>query len=304
MNSNEPWPGLGTPAGPSFESGTVATQPVAQPVPILPPAAPAPAPAPPPTAPVRRPREPRRGPRLLTTLAVAALVGGLTGWGAATWTPDEDTTAAVETPRANRNAAPTGTAESAAATVLPSVVQVRTPYGTGSGFVLDDRGHAVTNHHVVVGTTGEVDLLLANGRTIEAEVVGSDASNDVAVLRAEPGALAPARIGRSSSLRIGQPVIAIGSPLGLSGTVTAGIVSATDRDARIGGGSGRVVQTDASINPGNSGGPLVDLDGRVVGVNTAIATVPGADGDSAGNIGIGFAIPIDRAVRVAERLIS
>ena len=126
--------------------------------------------------------------------------------------------------------------------------------------------------------------------------------DDIAVLRADPEALEPARIGQSSALRIGQPVIAVGSPLGLDGTVTAGIVSTVERSARLGGGaSQRVIQTDASINPGNSGGPLVNLDGQVVGVNTAIATISGR---ASGSIGIGFAVPIDRAVDVAEDIID
>lgn len=296
-----PWPGLGVPAGPSFEAPgtTPPPPPPPPPAPPSPPAAPAPAdgPAPGQVVIVPPPRRPRRAVRLVASLAAAAVVGGGAGWAVAQQDPSDGGGPAVI-----GGAAPRGSAESAAAAVLPSVVQVRADRGTGSGFVLDGRGHVLTNHHVVEGSE-DVELLLANGRTVEAELVGSDEGDDVAVLRADPAALAPARLGRSSTLRIGQPVIAIGSPLGLSGTVTAGIVSATDRDARIGGDPGRVVQTDASINPGNSGGPLVDLSGRVVGVNTAIATISGGEGRS-GNIGIGFAIPIDRALRVAERLIA
>jgi putative serine protease PepD len=158
----------------------------------------------------------------------------------------------------------------------------------------------VTNHHVIEGAS-EVQLQLASGRIVDATVVGSDPDSDIAVLRTEPAVLAAPRIGRSVDVRIGQQVLAVGSPLGLTGTVTAGIISATDRRAAIGTTLGQpVIQTDASINPGNSGGPLVDLDGRVVGVNTAIATLTGG---STGNIGIGFAVPIDRAVDVAERII-
>jgi putative serine protease PepD len=301
MTNPAPWPGLGVPAGPSFEPGV--SPPPPTPIrstipPLLPPLLPPPA-TPESLASVNPPSKPlwrRRAPRLVASLAAAALVGGATGYAASGWAPGPEPAepAAIQRPTS-------GTEESAATAVLPSVVQVRADEGTGSGFVFDRRGHVLTNHHVVTGDT-EVLLQLASGRVIEATVVGSDEANDVAVLRADPRLLTPAQLGSSTSLRIGQPVIAIGSPLGLSGTVTAGIVSATERDARIGGGRGQVVQTDASINPGNSGGPLVDLDGRVVGVNTAIATL--SDSSRSGNIGIGFAIPIDRAVRVAERIVG
>jgi putative serine protease PepD len=179
------------------------------------------------------------------------------------------------------------------------VVQVRAGRATGSGFVIDGAGHVVTNQHVVEGTS-QVSLLLADGSRVGARVIGGDEDQDIAVLRVDGEAPAAARLGTSSSLQIGQPVIAVGSPLGLSGTVTAGIISAVDRTSRIGGAARPMVQTDASINPGNSGGPLVDLEGRVVGVNTAIATTSG----TGGNIGIGFAVPIDRAVQVARGIIA
>ncbi len=131
---------------------------------------------------------------------------------------------------------------------------------------MDDRGHVLTNHHVVAGAD-EVTLVLSTGRRVSAEVVGSSRADDIAVLRATGGQLPAARLGVSEDLRIGQAVIAVGSPLGLNGTVTAGVVSALDRQ--------EMIQTDASINPGNSGGPLVDLAGRVVGINTSIATLGG-----------------------------
>jgi putative serine protease PepD len=188
--------------------------------------------------------------------------------------------------------------EAAARAILPSVVQVRAGRGTGSGFVVDDSGHVVTNQHVVEGAS-QVSLLLADGRRVGARVVG-DEDEDIAVLRVDGDPPSAARLGTSRSLQIGQPVIAVGSPLGLAGTVTAGIISATSRSSRLGGESRPMVQTDASINPGNSGGPLVDLQGRVVGVNTAIATTSARGG----NIGIGFAVPIDRALRVARGIIA
>ena len=157
---------------------------------------------------------------------------------------------------------------------------------------MDDRGHVLTNHHVVAGAD-EVTLVLSTGRRVSAEVVGSSRADDIAVLRASDGKLPAARLGVSDDLRIGQAVIAVGSPLGLNGTVTAGVVSALDRQ--------QMIQTDASINPGNSGGPLVDLAGRVVGINTSIATLGGR---ASGNIGIGFAVPIDRAADVAADILA
>jgi putative serine protease PepD len=186
-----------------------------------------------------------------------------------------------------------GSVEAASATILPSVVQVRAGRGSGSGVIIDDRGHVLTNHHVVAGTD-EVTLVLATGRRVDADVIGSDRRNDIAVLRATSSdRLSAATLGTSGDVRIGQTVIAVGSPLGLNGTVTAGVVSALDRR--------EMIQTDASINPGNSGGPLVDLDGRVIGINTSIATLGGR---TSGNIGIGFAVPIDRAAEVARQILA
>jgi serine protease Do len=177
--------------------------------------------------------------------------------------------------------------------------------GTGSGFIMDATGHIMTNHHVVTGAD-RIMVRLVDGREYDARLVGSDAATDVAILRIDPreGETLPvAALGSADELRIGDWVIALGNPLGLSFTVTAGIVSAKGRQLRRGGQSGdgpppleAYVQTDAAINPGNSGGPLVDLFGRVVGVNTAI---------SAQNfIGHGFAVPIDLAQRVASDLLE
>lgn len=288
------WRGLGEPAGPDFLRRAL-------------PSAVAPAeptdPGPPPDAPSDAER---RGGRFAPLLLVAALAGGLAGAGAAFLIgPDGDQATqqriVAEPPSQRAPASAAGTEEGAAQMILPSVVQVRAGGASGSGFVLDDRGHVMTNHHVVEGES-TVLLRLASGRTVSAIVLGSSAEHDIAILRAETGAVEPARMGRSSALRIGQPVIAVGSPLGLDGTVTAGIVSSVERFARLGGGANQpVIQTDASINPGNSGGPLVNLDGQVVGVNTAIASLTG---EASGSIGIGFAVPIDRAVEVAEDIIE
>lgn len=192
-----------------------------------------------------------------------------------------------------------GVTEVAAGRIVPSVVQVIAGRSTGSGFVIDTNGHVITNHHVVEGQDS-LTLRLASGDEVLARVVGSDPNTDIAVLQIAGSGPPAATLGTSVSLQPGQAVLAVGSPLGLSGTVTAGIVSAVDRTRTTVGG-GPMIQTDASINPGNSGGPLVDLDGRVVGVNTAIATV-GAP--QSGNIGIGFSVPIDRAVQVADQIIA
>ena len=210
----------------------------------------------------------------------------------------------------------TGTAQSAAATIAPSVVTIavttggtgpfgRTTSGTGSGIVLRSDGTVLTNHHVVAGATA-VTVTFDDGSTAPATVVGTDPTSDLAVLRVEGERdLTPAVFADSDELAVGQAVLAVGAPLGLSNTVTEGIVSTLDRPVRTGDGASEqsvidAVQTDAAINPGNSGGALVDLEGRVVGVNSAIATA----GGGSGNIGVGFAIPSNDAVAVAEQLVA
>jgi len=197
--------------------------------------------------------------------------------------------------------------------VLPSVVQIKVSSdsdgATGSGFVLDRAGHVVTNNHVVemAAEEGRIEVVLRNGAERRATIVGRSPSYDLAVLDVQGKPLPAASIGRSSDLVVGQPVVAIGSPLGLTGTVTYGIVSALDRPVTAGGAGEssyiRAVQTDAAINPGNSGGPLVDLEGRVIGVNSAIATLGSGFGPS-GNIGVGFAIPIDQVRRTARQILE
>jgi putative serine protease PepD len=204
--------------------------------------------------------------------------------------------------------------------VLPSVVMIKIETGTGdsgagTGFITKG-GYIITNNHVVEGAAGggNMEVVFNDQKTASATVVGTDPSSDVAVIK--PGTtnnLPALDLGNSDDIAVGDPVIAIGSPLGLSGTVTTGIVSALNRPVSTqgegGGGDAAVlnaVQTDAAINPGNSGGPLVDARGRVIGINTAIATVgnPGLGGDQGGNIGVGFAIPINQGKRVAEQLIN
>ncbi len=206
-----------------------------------------------------------------------------------------------------------------AARALPSVVTINVISGvsaaTGSGVIIRSDGYILTNNHVVAGGVagGRVSVTLYKElRQISAEIIGCDPKTDLAVIRIRtPDLLPAATLGRSGSLMVGAPLVAIGAPLGLSGTVTTGIVSALDRNPTVPGESGGesvligAIQTDAAINPGNSGGPLLDGRGQVVGINTAIAAVPGsgAGRGASGSIGVGFAIPIDYASSVAEEII-
>ncbi|MGW4498857.1 S1C family serine protease [Micromonospora sp. NPDC004336] len=194
----------------------------------------------------------------------------------------------------------------AAEKTVPGVVSVLVGGGrggsaTGSGFAVDDQQHIITNDHILAkGRDGAVTVELPDGRRFAAEVVGREPRSDLAVLRVPPSAgLAALPLAKPGSTRVGEPVLAVGSPLGLAGTVTAGIVSALDRQVRLGDNRHTAVQTDASINPGNSGGPLVNARGEVVGVNTAIATI-----DGNGSIGIGFAIPIEQVQQTADTIIG
>jgi len=168
--------------------------------------------------------------------------------------------------------------------------------GLGSGFVLDDRGHIVTNQHVLCRAT-EVRVTLWDGRSFDAEMVGKDDRTDVAILKIEADDLQPVELGDSAALRVGEWVVAAGNPFGLSATITTGIVSATGRSFMGITDYEYFIQTDAAINPGNSGGPLVNLDGQVVGINTAIYTRSG------GSMGIGFAIPLELARPVIDSLV-
>lgn len=216
-------------------------------------------------------------------------------------------------------AAPVGSCDVAAvaARSLPAVVTVlahgQSGSGSGSGAVIDSAGVIITNDHVIApaGQDGTLDVLLTSGEQLGATLVGTDPLTDLAVLRIDKTGLPVLRVAADDTLAVGQPVVALGAPLGLSGTVTSGIVSALGRDVPVpkaGGGSTVLigaVQTDASINPGNSGGPLVDCDGALVGVNTAISTVPNAEGVSGGgSVGIGFAVPAATASRIAGELLA
>jgi putative serine protease PepD len=178
-----------------------------------------------------------------------------------------------------------------------------TPYASsssGSGVVLDAEGRIVTNHHVV-NNAARLEVTLSDGSQWPAEVVGKDASTDLAVIKIKAPAskLRPLRFGESAGLRVGQKVLVIGNPFGLEQTLTTGIISSVRRYLKLSGVEmENVIQTDAAINPGNSGGPLLDSEGRVIGINTAIFTPSG------GNVGIGFAVPVDTVKRVVAELLE
>lgn len=199
--------------------------------------------------------------------------------------------------------------------VLPSVVSISTETtsgsATGSGFIIESSGYILTNNHVVDGASGSgaITVTLNSGRSLPATIVGTDTAYDLAVLKISATNLRALQFGDSDKIQVGDPVIAVGSPLGLSGTVTSGIISAKDRAVSAGGSSGEssfinALQTDAAINPGNSGGPLVDATGAVIGVNSAIASLGSSFGGQSGSIGLGFAIPINQARKTANQLIK
>jgi putative serine protease PepD len=198
--------------------------------------------------------------------------------------------------------------------VVPSVVTIAATgssgSGTGSGEVIRSDGYILTNNHVIsiAAAGGSVEVLFSDGQTAAATITGRDPQSDLAVLKVQPSHdLKVIALGSSATVKVGEPVVAIGAPLGLSGTVTSGIVSALDRTVEVPGENDRsallvsAMQTDASINPGNSGGALVNCAGQLVGVPTAGATVPGAGG---GSIGLGFAIPVDLAKSIADEIIA
>jgi putative serine protease PepD len=255
---------------------------------------------------------------------LVGLVGGIAG-GAAwqQWHEDSSsvlgTLPGIDTETKAPLAADNGSIAAVAQKLLPSTVQVQADYkgaeegATGSGFVLDRQGHVITNNHVVADadtTDGKVVVVNSEGKHFPAEIVGRSSAYDIAVLHVDGlEDVTPAALGSSTNLLVGEGVVAIGSPLGLSSTVTSGIVSALNRPVSTSGEAENetsfinAIQTDAAINPGNSGGPLVDLQGRVVGVNSAIATVAGSASGEGGNIGVGFAIPIEQVKVTADQIL-
>jgi putative serine protease PepD len=246
---------------------------------------------------------------------VAALLGGAVVLGGqALLNRTTNLGSAVPAPGPGSTARPDGSIAKIAADALPSVVTIRIKTsegnGTGSGFVIDNQGHILTNNHVATagGSGATLTVELNNGTSLPARIVGADASYDLAVLKIDAGDIPPLQFGASKDVVVGDGVIAVGAPLGLDATVTSGIVSALNRPVSAGDGSDQsfinAIQTDAAINPGNSGGPLLDMNGKVIGVNSAIARVPGTSSDSGGNIGVGFAIPSDQASKTAQQLIA
>ncbi|WP_395659672.1 S1C family serine protease [Nocardioides sp.] len=276
------------------------------------------------TAPLPVQRRPRRAGLAATVVATAVVVGAVAGVGGAaaysaldeptsssTSNAGSSTSQVVDTPD---SPAPDGSVEQVAAKVLPSVVKINVSgaegSGSGSGIILSSDGEILTNNHVaeVAGDGGTLSVDFNDGTSAKASIVGTDPLTDTAVIKAEGvSGLTPATIGKSSDLRVGQGVVAIGSPFGLDSTVTSGIVSALDRPVDVGSdGQGNsttypAIQTDAAINPGNSGGALVDLDGNVVGINASIRTASTSQGE-AGSIGLGFAIPMDEVMPVIDQM--
>ena len=265
----------------------------------------------------------RRRPRLASVIAVAALtalvIGGAAGYGGATLARRAESANAANpsapaTPGVTRT--PVAPAPDSANTVevakrvLPATVMIQVGRGTGSGFVIDQEGRIVTNNHVVADAANgsRIRVIFSDGRRYSALMVGRSPSYDLAVIKVSGATqLTPLEIGDSDQVQIGEPVIAVGSPLGLPGTVTQGIISARNRPVMVSEGADadsptayiNAIQTDAPINPGNSGGPLVDAGARVIGVNSAILTFAASR-----NIGLGFAIPINQVATIADLLIK
>jgi putative serine protease PepD len=324
------------------------------PVPTVPPVTAPSAFGPVPPVPPVRPRDKKRvGPAVFVTCLVAAgLLGGGAASGVAALWPDAPavtttTAQAAISPVIVNNTESVNAVTAAAQKASPSVVTISVSSGssggTGSGIILDTEGHILTNTHVVTldgaAADAAVEVRTNDGQVYKATVVGTDPLSDLAVIKIDAQGLTPATLGDSGAVNVGDTAIAIGAPLGLSGTVTDGIVSAVNRTIETassatsdgsssqGGSSSQnpfgssqsgiaasaqdsisinVIQTDAAINPGNSGGALVNAQGEIIGVNVAIASAGSSSSSStqSGNIGVGFSIPINQAKRVAEEIIS
>ncbi|MFI7237003.1 trypsin-like peptidase domain-containing protein [Streptomyces cyaneofuscatus] len=269
-------------------------------------------------------RRKNRGGAFAGMLLLALVASGI-GGGVGAYVERTGGLTTVELPQAshdNGDRAPESVA-GIAASALPSVVTLHVSgsaeSGTGTGFVLDGRGHILTNNHVVApaGSSGDITVTFSSGETAAAELVGKDSGYDLAVVRVRGvSGLKPLPLGNSDNVRVGDPVVAIGAPFDLSNTVTSGIISAKQRPITAGGEKGDgsdisyvdALQTDAPINPGNSGGPLVDTQAHVIGINSAIRAADSGKGTErggqSGSIGLGFAIPINQGKRVAEELIN
>ena len=304
-------------------------------------------PAYPPATPTPAPKaKPNRGLGQMTAVAIlaAALASGGT-YAATRYATPAPSSSPAATTQSNGSTSPqviqgnaaapdwTATAKAVAPSVVSITVQSGQAEGQGSGVVIDNQGHILTNNHVATGagSSATINVTLNDGRTYDAKIVGTDPSTDLAVLLLNnpPSDLVPMSIGDSSQLTVGQPVMAIGNPLGLSGTVTTGIVSALNRPVTTQAADGdqgqqgqpgqlpgsqqqgtsdmvvtNAIQTSAAINPGNSGGALVTADGKLIGINSSIASLGSSAGGPSGNIGIGFAIPVNEAKSIADQLIA
>jgi putative serine protease PepD len=295
------------------------------------------------TAPMQPTTAPRGRGLAVAVLVGALVLGGAAGvGGSAVYRAFNDETVGTTTSNTSGDFQATkttlvqdGTVEKVANAVLPSVVKVnvtgQSGSGSGSGIVLSKDGEILTNNHVVagVGDNGSISVSFNDGTTKKATVVGTDPLTDIAVIKVDGASgLVPASLGKSGSLRVGQAVVAVGSPYGLNATVTSGIVSALNRPVSVSSQQDQTpqnpfgqqpgqpqagkdlsttypaIQTDAAINPGNSGGPLVDMSGRVVGINSSIRTASSGalSSDSGGSIGLGFAIPIDEVLPIVNQI--
>ena len=266
------------------------------------------------------PRKNNTGKKVLVGVAAVGLlaggIGGATGAWLANGSDDSSSSVIASGPTMTEQPpAEPGSVQATAAKVLPSVVSITVVVGqqsgSGSGVILSEDGVILTNNHVISAGGGRpADRILVSfndGSRAPAKVLGTDPTSDIAVIQAEKTGLQPITVGSSNNLSVGQEVIAIGSPLGLEGTVTTGIISSLNRPVSTSGADGSVesvmdaIQTDAAINPGNSGGALVNANGALIGINSAIATVNGSS-ETAGSIGLGFAIPVDQAMRIANAI--
>jgi len=258
---------------------------------------------------------------IVVSLIIGGLAGGVSGWLAAdtlnnlTNSENNSQSSIAENNGTNQNSLPPikpleGSIAALVQAVQPSVVSISaegsSSAGSGSGFIYRSDGYIITNNHVIANAanSGTIEVTLFDRTTHSATLVGRNSSYDLAVIKIDKNDLVPLRIGNSDQLNVGDTTIAFGSPLGLRGTVTSGIVSALNRPVTAGGIGDQsyisAIQTDAAINPGNSGGPLVNAAAEVVGVNSAIATLGIG---SSGSIGLGFAIPISQVQRIIQEII-
>lgn len=257
--------------------------------------------------------------RGIAAVLVAGLLGGAIGGVGTFYVISEITNGKLTTVNLNQSAAedsarPDGSIAALAAAVTPAVVSIEASNSlgaaTGSGFIIDANGYIITNNHVIADAAynSKIVVTLADGQEFRAKLVGQTFEYDIAVLKIQATGLPVVELGNSDGVVVGDSVIAIGSPLGLQSTVTSGIVSALDRPVTTGDNTSELsfieaIQTDAAINPGNSGGPLIDAKGRVIGVNSAIAT-NSSNRTEAGSIGLGFAIPVNLVARIAQEIID